>query len=80
MQIGRRILPSMAGLGAVGIVVESDVQRFIASDLGSGLGGLLPGIDRSRNHLIAGSFPAIVSERYRLELSGPASATMEART
>lgn len=68
--IGRRVLLSMAALGAAGIVVGSRVQRVVGGALGSGLGGLLPGGDRFRLYTITGSFPVIAPQAYRLHVDG----------
>jgi DMSO/TMAO reductase YedYZ molybdopterin-dependent catalytic subunit len=68
--IGRRVLLTMAGLGAIGVVVGSKVQSVLGDALGSGLGGLLPGGDRFRIYTITGTLPFISQRRYRLEVTG----------
>ncbi len=68
--IGRRVFLGIAGLGMVGIVFGSRLQRAVGETVGTGLGGLLPGGNRFRIYSITGSFPNIVSSDYRLKVSG----------
>ena len=68
--VGRRVFLGIAGLGMVGIVFGSRLQRAVGETVGTGLGGLLPGGNRFRIYSITGSFPNIVSSDYRLKVSG----------
>ena len=69
-RIGRRVVLSMIGLGALGIAFGERVQSAIGTVIGSGLGGLLPGGDRFRIYSITGELPEISDDAYRLEISG----------
>ncbi len=68
--VGRRVFLGIAGLGMLGIVFGSRLQRAVGETVGTGLGGLLPGGNRFRIYSITGSFPNIVSSDYRLKVSG----------
>jgi DMSO/TMAO reductase YedYZ molybdopterin-dependent catalytic subunit len=70
IRVGRRVFLGMVTLGAAGIVFGAKAQNYIASTIGSGLGGLLPGGGRFRIYTITGSFPKIAPSDYRLEVSG----------
>lgn len=75
--IGRRVVLSLLGLGAAGVVVGERVQNAIGSALsgvansdGSGIAGLIPGADRFRLYTVTGSFPRIGARDYRLAVGG----------
>jgi DMSO/TMAO reductase YedYZ molybdopterin-dependent catalytic subunit len=76
-RVGRRVVLGMGALGAAGVVLGSNVQRFLGSVFGSGLGGILPGGDRFRIYTITGGFPKIADTDYRLKLTGLVNTPME---
>ena len=76
-RVGRRVVLGMAALGAAGIVFGSNVQRFLGSVFGSGLGGILPGGDRFRIYTITGGFPKIADADYRLKVTGLVESPLE---
>ncbi len=76
-RVGRRVLLGMAALGAAGVVLGSNVQRFLDKALGSGLGGVLPGGERFRIYTITGGFPKIADADYRLKVTGLVETPME---
>src|SRR5579872_5227460 len=69
VRVGRRAFIGLAALGAAGIALGADAQRFFGSKLGS-LGSLLPGGDHFRIYTITGTLPYISRGRYRLKVSG----------
>ncbi|MFI5035645.1 MAG: molybdopterin-dependent oxidoreductase [Acidimicrobiales bacterium] len=70
VHVGRRVFLGLVALGAAGIAVGADAQKFLSSTLGSGLGGLLPGGDHFRIYSVTGSFPYVSKRKYRLHVSG----------
>lgn len=68
--MGRRVFLGIAGLGALGVIFGSKVQRVVGDAIGTGLGGLLPGGDRFRIYSITGSFPSVTPDAYRLSVTG----------
>jgi DMSO/TMAO reductase YedYZ molybdopterin-dependent catalytic subunit len=70
VRVGRRVFLGMVALGAAGVAFGSEVQKTIRSALGSGIFSLLPGGEGFRIYTITGSFPAIPSEKYRLQVTG----------
>ena len=70
IHVGRRIFLGLTALGAAGVVLGTEAQKFVGQHLGSGLASLLPGGDRFRIYSITGSYPSISERRYRLKLSG----------
>jgi len=81
--IGRRVVLAMLGLGALGIVTGSKVQRglewalapILARD-GSGLAGLLP-VSRFRIYSVTGQTPLRDATTYRLVVDGMVDSTLE---
>jgi DMSO/TMAO reductase YedYZ molybdopterin-dependent catalytic subunit len=69
VRVGRRAFIGLAALGAAGIALGADAQRFFGSKLGS-LGSLLPGGDHFRIYTITGTLPYISRGRYQLKVSG----------
>ena len=79
--VGRRVFLGLLGVGAAGIVLGSNVQRWLEREVGpylakdgTGLSGLLP-IGRFRIYSVAGSMPHRGHDEYRLHVSGPVSYT-----
>jgi DMSO/TMAO reductase YedYZ molybdopterin-dependent catalytic subunit len=74
--IGRRVFLGMAGLGVVGILFGSKVQRIVGGALGpltsggGGLASLLPGADGFRIYSVSSTLPSISSSQYRLRVEG----------
>jgi DMSO/TMAO reductase YedYZ molybdopterin-dependent catalytic subunit len=69
-RVGRRVFLGIVALGAVGIAFGERVQNFFGAEVGSGLGGLLPGGNRFRLYTISGSFPVIPRSKFRLQVTG----------
>ena len=74
--VGRRVFLGLLGVGAAGIVLGSNVQRWLEREVGpylakdgTGLSGLLP-IGRFRIYSVAGSMPHRGHNEYRLHVSG----------
>jgi DMSO/TMAO reductase YedYZ molybdopterin-dependent catalytic subunit len=70
IHVGRRIFFGLTALGAAGVVLGTEAQKFVGQKLGSGLGSLLPGGDRFRIYSVTGAYPSIRPRRYRLKVSG----------
>jgi DMSO/TMAO reductase YedYZ molybdopterin-dependent catalytic subunit len=70
--IGRRVFLGIAGLGVLGVVFGSRVQRFVGETLGpaTGLGSILPGADGFRIYSVSSTLPSISTSRYRLRVEG----------
>jgi DMSO/TMAO reductase YedYZ molybdopterin-dependent catalytic subunit len=75
--VGRRVVLSMLGLGAAGVVVGSKVQAKVADALRpitdhdpTGITGLIPGADRFRIYTVTGSLPSRSRADYRLSVRG----------
>lgn len=75
--VGRRLVLSMLGLGAAGIVVGSKVQGVVASTLlpitshdPTGLTNLIPGTDRFRIYTVTGKLPSRSRSDWRLKVGG----------
>lgn len=68
--VGRRVFLGVAAIGALGVAFGGNVQTYLGTALGSGIGGLLPGGDRFRIYSITGTYPKISARKYRLEVSG----------
>ncbi len=68
--VGRRVFLGIAGLGILGVLFGSRVQRAVGSAVGTGLGGLIPGGDRFRIYSVTGSFPKVDPSAYRLKITG----------
>jgi DMSO/TMAO reductase YedYZ molybdopterin-dependent catalytic subunit len=70
--IGRRVFLGIAGLGVLGVVFGSSVQRFVGETLGpaTGLGSILPGGDGFRIYSVSSTLPSISSSQYRLRVDG----------
>jgi DMSO/TMAO reductase YedYZ molybdopterin-dependent catalytic subunit len=62
----------MAGLGVLGVVFGSRVQRFVGETLGpaTGLGSILPGADGFRIYSVSSTLPSISTSQYRLRIEG----------
>jgi len=68
--VGRRAFISIVALGALGVAIGGQVQRFLGNAVGTGLGGILPFGDRFRIYSITGNYPSISRKRYRLDVTG----------
>ena len=75
--VGRRIVLSMLGLGAVGIVfgkqfqnVQNDVLGPVVSHDPTGLSNLLPAVDRFRFYNVTDSEPVRTAATYKLTVGG----------
>ena len=74
--IGRRVFLGMAGLGVLGVVFGSKVQRVVGDALspltsgGGGLASILPGADGFRIYSVSSTLPSISTSRYRLRVDG----------
>jgi DMSO/TMAO reductase YedYZ molybdopterin-dependent catalytic subunit len=75
--VGRRIVLSMLGLGAVGIVfgkqfqnVQNDVLAPVVSHDPTGLSNLLPAVDRFRFYNVTDSEPVRTAATYKLTIGG----------
>lgn len=75
--VGRRVFLGMVGLGGLGVVVGSYVQRGVGAAVrsispvaGTGIGGLIPGADRFRIYSVTPGLPTIPAASYRLKVSG----------
>ncbi len=61
----------MAGLGVLGIVFGSRVQRVVGEALGGGgLASVLPGADGFRIYSVSSTLPSISTSSYRLRVEG----------
>lgn len=75
--VGRRVFLGMLGLGGLGVVVGSYVQRGVGAAVrsispvaGTGFGALIPGADRFRIYSVTPGLPSIAPAGYRLKVSG----------
>jgi DMSO/TMAO reductase YedYZ molybdopterin-dependent catalytic subunit len=75
--VGRRIVLSMLGLGAVGIVfgkqfqnIQNDVLAPVVSHDPTGLSSLLPAVDRFRFYNVTDSEPVRTAANYTLTVGG----------
>jgi DMSO/TMAO reductase YedYZ molybdopterin-dependent catalytic subunit len=74
--IGRRVFLGMAGLGVLGVVFGSKVQRVVGDALGpltsggGGLASILPGADGFRIYSVSSTLPSVPNSQYRLRVEG----------
>lgn len=75
--VGRRVFLGMVGLGGLGVVVGSYVQRGVGAAVrsispvaGTGIAGLIPGADRFRIYSVTPGLPTIPAGSYRLKITG----------
>lgn len=74
--VGRRVFLGMVGLGGIGVLVGSYVQRGVGAAVskvsagGGGLAALIPGADRFRIYSVTPGLPDIAPGTYRLKVSG----------
>ena len=70
MQVGRRVVLGMLGLGTVGVIFGSRVQDLLERTLGrSPLSSVLP-LSRFRIYTVTGTFPVRSEADYRLRVGG----------
>jgi DMSO/TMAO reductase YedYZ molybdopterin-dependent catalytic subunit len=70
VQVGRRVVLGMLGLGAAGVVFGSRVQGLFERTLGrTGLSSVLP-VSRFRIYTVTGTFPSRSESDYRLRIGG----------
>ncbi|HEX5268633.1 MAG TPA: molybdopterin-dependent oxidoreductase [Acidimicrobiales bacterium] len=75
--VGRRVFLGMVGLGGVGVLVGSYLQRGVGAAVrsispvaGTGFGALIPGADRFRIYSVTPGLPSIPAASYRLKVTG----------
>lgn len=77
VQVGRRIVLGMLGLGAAGVLFGSRVQGLFERALGgTGLSSVLP-LSRFRIYTVTGGFPSRSEAEYRLRVGGLVDRPME---
>ncbi len=70
VQVGRRVVLGMLGLGGLGVLFGSKVQDLFERTLGrTGLSSVLP-LSRFRIYTVTGSFPSRSEADYRLRVGG----------
>ena len=70
VQVGRRVVLGMLGLGAAGVLLGSRVQGLFERTLGrTGLSSVLP-VSRFRIYTVTGTFPSRSESDYRLRIGG----------
>lgn len=75
--IGRRVVLTLVGLGALGIATGAAIQDSIDGVIGAvanrdptGLTGLIPGSGGFRYYSVTGTVPAVATADYRLSVTG----------
>ena len=77
VQVGRRVILGMFGLGAAGVLFGSRVQDLLERTLGrTGLSSVLP-LSRFRIYTVTGTLPSRSEADYRLRVGGLVDRPME---
>ncbi len=75
--VGRRVILSMLGLGALGLVAGPRLQDAFASSVSSDLASLLPSGGRFRIYTVVGFLPERSKDAYRLTVTGMVDRPLE---
>jgi len=76
-QVGRRVILSMLGLGALGLLAGPRLQDAFASSVSSDFASLLPSGGRFRIYTVVGFLPERSKDAYRLTVTGMVERPLE---